>query len=221
MNTVMDLIRKEKLVIIARGIPAEKLVPAAQAMHEAGIALLESTFDHSLPDPISDNAQKLKALIDAMGGKMTVGAGTVLTVREVQAAFDAGCGYVISPSTNPEVIAETKRLGMLSIPGAMTPTEVARAWDLGADMVKLFPADDLGVHYIKNIRAPLPHIPLMATGGVDPATIPEFLQAGINALGTGITVLRRELVEAEDYAGIAALARAHVEAVRGARGEKA
>lgn len=221
MNAIMETILKEKLVIIARGIPAEKLVMAAQAMHGAGIVLLESTFDHSLPDPIADNTAKLKALIKAMDGKMAIGAGTVLTVKEVQAAHDAGCGYIISPSTNPEVVAETKRLSMLSIPGAMTPTEIMRAWDLGADMVKLFPADDLGVHYIRNIRAPLPHVPLMATGGVNPATVPEFLQAGINALGTGITVLRRDLVEAEDYLGIAALARAHAEAVRGAEGKKA
>ena len=80
---------------------------------------------------------------------MRLGAGTVLTVEEVRAAYEAGAEYIISPGTDEEVMAETKRLGMLSIPGAMTPSEVQRAWKLGADMVKLFPADDLGFHYIQ------------------------------------------------------------------------
>ena len=102
---------------------------------------------------------------------------------------------------------------MASIPGAMTPTEIKRAYALGADIVKLFPADDLGYHYIQNLTGPLPHIPLMATGGVNPQTIPEFLSRGILAVGTGITVFRPDLVAAEDYAGIKSLAQEHVEAI--------
>ena len=85
---------------------------------------------------------------------------------------------------------------------------------MGADMVKFFPADDLGMHYITNLRGPLPHIPLMATGGVNPQTIPEFLKRGINAVGTGITVLRPDLVQAKDYAAISALAKEHIQAIK-------
>ncbi len=214
MTHVKDTILKEKLVIIARGIPTEILVEAAGALLEAGVCLLESTFDHTKSDPIKDNAEKISALVNAYGDKLLVGAGTVLSVDEAQAAFDAGARYIIAPNTNPRVIERTKKLGMLSIPGAMTPSEICAAWDMGADIVKLFPADDVGLHYIKNLRGPLPHIPLMATGGVNPVTIPQMLDAGIDALGTGVTVLRRDLIEKRDFDGIRTLAKMHVDAIR-------
>ena len=102
---------------------------------------------------------------------------------------------------------------MASIPGAMTPSEIKRAYALGADIVKLFPADDLGYHYIQNLNGPLPHIPIMATGGVNPETIPEFLSRGMVAVGTGITIFRPDLVATEDYEGIKALAAAHIAAI--------
>ena len=219
MNECLDAIKKEKLVILARGIPLRKLLNALAACADAGITLFESTFDHRLSDPVTENRDKIKALKQALGCRIRFGAGTVLTAEEVRAACDAGAEYIISPDTDEAVIKETKRLGMLSIPGAMTPTEIKRAWALGADMVKLFPADDLGMHYIQNLKGPLGHIPLMATGGVNPATIPLLLGAGITAVGTGITVFRPDLVENEDYDGIAALARMHVEAVRLSRTE--
>ena len=176
--------------------------------------LLETTFDHRLKDPIKENAEKIAALSKAFEGRMRIGAGTVLSEDEAQAAFDAGARFIISPNTNERVVARTKKLSMLSIPGAVTPTEICAAWDMGADIVKFFPADDLGFHYIQNLRGPLPHIPLMATGGVNPVTIPRFLELGVAAMGTGITVLRPDLLEKRDYAGIETLAKMHVDAVR-------
>ena len=154
------------------------------------------------------------ALVAAYGERMSIGAGTVLTIDEVRAAHEAGASFIVSPDTDPDVIAETKRLGMASIPGAMTPSEIKRAHALGADIVKLFPADDLGYHYIQNLKGPLPHIPIMATGGVNPETIPEFLSRGMVAVGTGITIFRPDLIAAEDYDAIAALAKAHIEAIK-------
>lgn len=218
MKPALQALLRDRLVVIARGIPADFLSQAALALRDAGIRHIESTFDHSLQDYVADNVRKLRALKDALGDTARVGAGTVLTVEEVRAAADAGCEYIISPGTDADVIAETKRLGMLSIPGAMTPTEILTAWKLGADIVKLFPADDLGMHYLQNLRGPLPHIPLMATGGVNPATIPEFLRLGVAAVGTGVTIFRRDLVDARDARGIAALGRMHVEAIRLAEG---
>ncbi len=214
MNDCLEQIKREKLVILARGIPVEKLLRGLEACAQAGVTLFESTFDHRLDDPVTENREKLKTLKKALGDRIRFGAGTVLTKEEVQAAFDAGVEYIISPDTDEKVIAETKRLGMLSIPGAMTPSEIKRAWSLGADIVKLFPADDLGMHYIQNLKGPLGHIPLMATGGVNPATIPQFMRAGITAVGTGITVFRPDLVAKEDYEGIRTLAKMHVDAVR-------
>lgn len=211
---VVDQLKRDKLVVIARGIPCDVLLRAAEACAEAGVTFLESTFDHRLDDPIADNAAKIAALVREFPGRIRVGAGTVLTPEEARAARAAGAEYIISPDSDPDVIAETKRLGMASIPGAFTPTEIKHAWALGADIVKLFPADDAGMHYIQNLRGPLPHIPLMATGGVNPRTIPEFLARGIAAFGTGITILRPDLVAARDYAGIQALAAEHIAAIR-------
>ncbi len=204
----------ERLVIIARGIQTDKLLKCCQALLDAGVCCLESTFDHLLTDPVSDNCKKIKAIRQAFGQHICLGAGTVLNVKEVQAAFEAGAEYIISPNTRTDVIHETKRLGMLSIPGAMTPGEICRAWDEGADIVKLFPADDVGFHYIQNLKGPLPHIPLMATGGVNPSTIPQFLSAGINAVGTGVTVLKKSFIEKANYDAIRDLARMHRDAIR-------
>ena len=211
---VKERLLAEKLVIIARGIPTDALLRCCEALLSAGVSCLESTFDHMLPDPIADNCEKLRAIRRAFGKEICLGVGTTLTVEEVQAACDAGAEYVISPSTKPAVIRETRRLGMVSIPGAMTPTEVCAAWDEGADIVKLFPADDLGLHYIQNLRGPLPHIPLMATGGVNPATIPQLLSAGVSAVGTGVTVLKKDLIAAGDYDAVRDLARMHRDAIR-------
>ena len=211
---VIEELKKTRLMVLARGVPKDVLLKAVAAIEEAGVTVFESTFDHRRADCVAENAEKIAALVGAFGGRMAIGAGTVLTVEEVRAAHAAGATFIVSPDSDPEVIAETKRLGMASIPGAMTPTEIKRAYALGADIVKLFPADDLGYHYIQNIKGPLPHIPLMATGGVNPQTIPEFLSCGILAVGTGITVFRPDLVAAEDYEGIKSLAIEHVEAIR-------
>ena len=212
--TVKERLLREKLVIISRGVPADMLVRCCEALLRAGVCCLESTFDHLLDDPIGDNVKKLEAVKKAFGDKICLGVGTTLTVDEVKAAYDAGAEYVIAPGTNVDVMRETKRLGMCSIPGALTPTEICRAWDEGADIVKLFPADDMGMHYIQNLKGPLPHIPLMATGGVNPDTIPKLLAAGIDAVGTGVTVLKKPFIANEDYEAIEALARQHREAIR-------
>ena len=214
MNCVIERLKSDRLMALARGVEKDFLVKAVCAIADAGVTVFESTFDHRRADCVSENAEKIAALVAALGGRMAIGAGTVLTVEEVRAAHDAGATFIVSPDTDADVIAETKRLGMASIPGAMTPTEIKRAYALGADIVKLFPADDLGYHYIQNLKGPLPHIPLMATGGVNPQTIPEFLSRGILAVGTGITIFRPDLVAARDCEGIKALAREHVDAIQ-------
>ena len=216
MSDVLETLMRDKLMVIARGIREDVLVKAVLAVADAGVTMFESTFDHRSENCIAENAAKIAAVKKAVAGRVHVGAGTVLTVEEVRAAYDAGAEFIVSPDTDLEVIAETKRLGMASFPGAMTPSEIKRAWMAGADVVKLFPADDVGYHYIQNLRGPLPHIPLMATGGVNPETIPEFLSRGIVAFGTGVSIFRPDLVAAEDYEGIKALAKAHVEAIANA-----
>ena len=217
MNKVVEELTKTRLMVLARGVPKDVLLKGVEAICEAGVTVFESTFDHRLANCIEENVEKIAALKAEFGDRMKIGAGTVLSVEEARAAHGVGCEFIVSPDSDPAVIAETKKLGMASIPGAMTPTEIKRAYALGADVVKLFPADDLGYHYIQNLKGPLPHIPLMATGGVNPQTIPEFLSRGILAVGTGITVFRPDLVKARDYAGIKALAAAHLAAIANAK----
>ena len=217
LEQVKKLILEEQLVVLFRRVPTEQMAELARALVRGGVKILEVTFDQLADDPAALFAESLRIVREAVGDDLVLGAGTVLTAEQVRAAKEAGARFIISPCTDSEIISLTRELGMLSIPGAMTPSEIVGAWKLGADIVKLFPADDLGYHYIWNIRGPLPHIPLMATGGVNPQTIPEFLSRGINAVGTGVSIVDREMLNRGDYAGIEALARAHVDAVAGCR----
>lgn len=210
---VKNYILQEKLVVLFRRVPVEKMAALAKTLVKGGVKLLEVTFDQEAPDPAALYKESIRTIREAVGDALCLGAGTVLTQDQVLAAKEAGAQYIISPSSDTKIIKLTKELGMVSIPGAMTPSEIVAAWNDGADIVKLFPADDMGYHYIWNIRGPLPHIPLMATGGVNPETIPEFLSRGINAVGTGVSIINREMLDHEDYAGIEALARQHVQAV--------
>lgn len=214
IENLLKQFKDNKLVVIARKVPFEKIVPVAKAIYEGGLRLLEVTFDQGRDDNIIETQKCLYALNNEMGNKILIGAGTVLNTNQVRAAHEAGAKYIVSPNTNVEVIIETKRLGMLSIPGAMTPSEISAAWNAGADMVKLFPADALGYNYIKSILMPLCHIPLMATGGVNPETIPIFYSAGITVFGTGITIIKPDLVQKCNYMEITKLAQLHFNVIR-------
>lgn len=211
---ILDEILDKKLVVIARAIPQDKIEKCVNAVIDGGVALIESTFLQSDKDCIAKNKLCIETMVKAAKGRAVIGAGTVLNTEQVRAAYEAGAKYIISPNTNEAVIKETLKHGMISIPGAMTPTEIEQAYSWGAHIVKLFPADDLGAHYIKNIKAPLSHIPIMATGGVNPETIPEYYRAGAKVFGTGITILKPEYVADNNFEGIKELAKAHVEAIK-------
>lgn len=216
-DEVKNLIFQEKLIVIFRRVPADKVGKLAQALVRGGIKLLEVTFDQQAEDPAADYKNALSEIRASVGDQLTLGAGTVLTPAQVIAAYEAGAEYIISPNTNKKVVELSRELGLVSIPGAMTPTEIAAAWEYGADIVKLFPADDLGYHYIWNIKGPLPHIPLLATGGINPQTIPEFLKQGVSGVGTGVSIVDRTMLANDDYDGIEKLARAHVEAIQNSK----
>lgn len=213
-DEVKKLILEEKLVVLFRRVPLDKMADLARALVRGGVKLLEVTFDQEAQDPAALYAESLQIVREAVGDDLCLGAGTVLTLDQVRAAKEAGATFILAPNTNKNVIELTRELGMVSIPGAMTPSEIVDAWDYGADIVKLFPADDLGYHYIWNIRGPLPHIPLIATGGVNPQTIPEFLKHGVNAVGTGVSIVNRDMLNAGDFASIEALAREHVRSIK-------
>ena len=173
MGTLEEL-KKHKLVAIARGIDEQCVSPLVEALVRGGIKCVEVTFDHTREDGEQRTLDCIRRMTVEGGGRIMVGAGTVLSAQEAAMAHDAGAKYIISPNVNAAVIAETKRLGMVSLPGAMTPTECQFAVECGADLVKLFPAGTLGISYFKAILAPLKHIGFVPTGGITPENLPEF-----------------------------------------------
>lgn len=211
--TVLEQIEKCKVVAIVRGISSDKLVELTRALVRGGVNCVEVTFDQANPETWADTQESIRLAKKALGDQICVGAGTVMSVEQVHLAVDAGAEYMISPNVNPDVIRETKRLGKVSIPGAMTPSEIATAYDCGADVVKLFPAGELGTGYLKAIRSPLKHIPLMATGGVNVDNCAEFLKAGSSCLGIGGNLVSKKLIDAGHFDEITAIAAAYHRAV--------
>ena len=211
-NTMKKLL-DGKVVAIVRGIDSQRIVGLAEALAAGGITCIEVTFDQSAPDKLQNTLDAIAAIKKTLGDGVCVGAGTVMTPEQVQLASDAGAEYMISPNTDPEVIAKTKALGKVSIPGAMTPTEVAYAYQCGADIVKMFPAGILGAGYIKAVKAPLKHIPVTAVGGITPQNCAEFFKAGACGVGVGGNLVSPELVNAGRFDEITALAKAYSDAL--------
>ena len=202
-----------KLIAIVRGMDPAQLTDVAEALYQGGIRMMECTFDHRREDCVEANQRMISSLVNHFGDRMLVGSGTVLTTQEVQATLDAGGSFIISPSVDEAVIKETRRLGAVSMPGALTPTEIMNAWNAGAHFVKLFPAGDFGPGYVKAVRAPLAHIPMLAVGGITPENIPAFLKSGVCGFGVGGPLLPKEAVAAGDYEAICRRVQEFVSAV--------
>ena len=206
-------IKAARLVAILRHVPAEKLDGVVEALMAGGVRVLEFTFDHDRADCVKENAEKIRHTVEKYGDRVLVGCGTALTVQEVEAAGDAGACLVISPNVDVSVIAKTKALGAISMPGALTPTEIVMAYNAGADIVKLFPAGTLGVPYIKAVRGPLGYIPMSAVGGVRPETIADFLNVGVCGFGVGGELVKKEFVRSGDMNALTSRARKFVHAI--------
>ncbi|HEV3325908.1 MAG TPA: bifunctional 4-hydroxy-2-oxoglutarate aldolase/2-dehydro-3-deoxy-phosphogluconate aldolase [Puia sp.] len=176
--TSLERILEYKIVAILRGCVPERIPAIAAALAEGGVCLLEITLNS--PGAL----EAIRRVTDTMGDKLLVGAGTVLTPAEAEAAIDAGARFILSPSLDIDTIRLTRQRGAVSIPGAFTATEILTAYRNGADIVKVFPAS-VGAAYFRDLRGPLPQIPLMPTGGVNLANIREFRAAGAVAYGIG------------------------------------
>lgn len=214
-ESILKIILEKKIVAIVRGFTPEIILKLAESYTAGGICCMELTFDQASEEKRLETAATIKAVRERMGDRVCVGAGTVMTAEQVRLAAEAGAEYMISPNVDADVIKETKRLGKISIPGAMTSSEIAYAYKLGADIVKLFPANEVGLSYIKAIKAPLKHIPLMATGGVRPNTAMDYLNAGSAALGVGGDIVNKEWIAAGEFDKITAAAKAFADAVKG------
>lgn len=211
---VVKAIEKDKLIVIVRGVERDKLIPLAEAMYEGGIRLLEVTYSADGKVSDADTAENIRMLCEHFAGRMHIGAGTVLKPEQVERTKKAGGEFIISPDTCEEVIRRTRELDMVSMPGALTPTEIQTAHKAGADFVKLFPITNLGSGYVKAVRAPLCHIRTTAVGGVDQSNMKEYLKAGVCGFGVGSNIVDKKMLAAEDYAGITALAKEYVEALQ-------
>ena len=211
---IIQTVESEKIIVIVRGVEREKLIPLAEAMYEGGIRLLEITYSANGKVSDEDTAENIRILAEHFAGRMYIGAGTVLTEKQVELTAKAGGKFIISPDTCPQVIEKTKSLGLVSMPGALTPSEMQIAHRSGADFIKLFPVTSLGSSYVKAVKAPLSHLKLLAVGGVDENNIAEYLKAGINGFGLGSNIIDKKKIAENDWSGITELAKKYVSLVK-------
>lgn len=212
--TALEYVKQRKIVAIVRNLPPEHIVRLGHAFEEGGIGLMEVTYNQKAPETWKDTANAIEAIEKEFGDRMRVGAGTVITLEQVAMTYNAGGHYLVTPSTQPEIIRAGKALGLGLYPGAMTPTEILAAYEAGADAVKIFPASVLGPSYIKAVRAPLSQIPVMAVGGINEKNAADFMKAGCVGLGVGGNLVNKEWIENGEWGKITALAKEFIKAVQ-------
>lgn len=210
-EAVIARVLEKKIIAIVRGVYGDDCLRLSHALYNGGIELLEVTYDPQKPGRARQTSDTIMALIEDFGDKMLFGAGTVTTTKMVDLSYEAGAEFIISPNTDREIIQKTRALGLVSIPGAMTPTEILNAHNYGADFVKIFPASILGDNYIRAIRSPINHVPLLVVGGVNETNILEFLSAGAAGVGVGGNLVNKELIRNGQFDKITELARRYVE----------
>jgi 2-dehydro-3-deoxyphosphogluconate aldolase/(4S)-4-hydroxy-2-oxoglutarate aldolase len=199
------------IVAVVRSPDSHQLVNVARALAESGVTVIEITF--SVPDAL----EVIRQVKRQLGESILLGAGTVLDPETARAAILAGAEFIVAPTLNLDVIRLCRRYDKAVLPGAFTPTEILTAWEAGADIVKVFPADAVGPAFFKALRGPLPQIRVMPTGGVDLTTAAEFLKAGACCLGVGGQLVEPKAVATGDFGRIRDLAKQYVAAVKQAR----
>ena len=211
---IIQKILEEKIIAIVRGIYEDDCVNLARALHEGGVNLLEVTFDQKSEEERLRTVNTIRMLEEHLGEVMAFGAGTVTSVEMVEMAKSAGAQFIIAPDTDEQVIRATIANDMVSIPGALTPTEIMNAHRYGADFVKVFPVSNLGVSYIKNVSAPLSHVRMLAVGGVDGSNIAAYMNAGAVGAGVSSCLFKKEWIKAGEWERITEAARAFLEAMK-------
>jgi 2-dehydro-3-deoxyphosphogluconate aldolase/(4S)-4-hydroxy-2-oxoglutarate aldolase len=200
------------IVAIVRSPDSGQLVEVCRALIDGGVSVVEITM--TVPDALD----VVRAVRRGLGDRVVLGAGTILDPETGRAALLAGAEYLVAPTLNLDVIRLCQRYDRPVMPGCFTPTEILTAWEAGADVVKVFPAEVLGPAFFKAMRGPLPQVRLMPTGGVDLSTAADFLKAGACCLGVGSQLVEPKAVAERDFDRIRELARQYVQIVRQARG---
>jgi len=206
---VLQWVERHRIVAIFRGVAGEAADRGAEALLAGGIRIMEVTMN---TEGALDSLAKWRKSYE---GTAAVGAGTVLDLEMAKAAVAAGAQFLLSPNLDEDVVRYGIEQGVDVFPGVMTPTEIVRAWKVGARAVKLFPMGSLGLKYFKDIRAPLDAIPIIVTGGVNLDNIAEFLRAGAVGVGLGSNLVDKKLIAEGRFGELEALARAYVEAASG------
>ncbi|MFB7638767.1 bifunctional 4-hydroxy-2-oxoglutarate aldolase/2-dehydro-3-deoxy-phosphogluconate aldolase [Peribacillus butanolivorans] len=205
--SILEALKREKIIAILRNVSEKNLDETAKALNRGGIRLIEVTMN-------SEGAlQAINRWKSLFSNEMIIGAGTVLNLQMAKEAISAGADFLITPNLDEEVVSYSIDQGVVIWPGVMTPSEMVRAWEAGAEAIKLFPAGLLGIDYIKDVKGPLDSIPIIATGGVNLQNIKTFLEAGVLGVGLGSSLVDKKLIEENRFDDLTNLARKYVTAV--------
>ncbi|MDD5017375.1 MAG: bifunctional 4-hydroxy-2-oxoglutarate aldolase/2-dehydro-3-deoxy-phosphogluconate aldolase [Eubacteriales bacterium] len=211
---IINCILENKITAIIRGVEESKISKVAEALYRGGIKLVEVTFNMSAPHLDQAVAKQITMIKELLGDKITIGAGTVMTTEQVDIANAAHADFIVSPNTDEEVIRYTKEIGLVSIPGAFTASEIATAQRAGANFIKVFPISVCGEAYIKAIKAPLSEARLIAVGGVDETNIRKFLDAGCIGVGVGGKLVSKNNIADGQFSEIEETARRLVACIK-------
>lgn len=204
--TLLDLLLATKIIAIIRLSSSDSVFELAQAIHKGGIKAIEITM--GTPNAL----QEINKLSQIEG--VIPGVGSVIDSKTAQAAIEAGAQFVVTPVSKPEVIQIAHQYDKPILSGALTPSEILKAFEWGADVIKLFPAANFGLSYFKSVKAPMPHLPIMPTGGITVENAAEWLANGAECLGVGSSLINKKLIADKDFAGITAIARAMIDAIK-------
>ena len=191
-----ELFLKVPIIGIVRGMPFDTIKNILSVYAEAGLSTIEITMN------TEGAAEMIEFIASNFSGKLNIGAGTVCTQAELDSALNAGAQFIVTPVVNQKIIEGCVKAGISIFPGAFTPTEIYNAWDMGAYMVKVFPATQMGPSYIKEVKAPLNKIKLVPTGGITLDNIEAFKNAGADGYGLGSSLFDKKLIEQENWSGL-------------------
>ncbi|MFV5936581.1 bifunctional 4-hydroxy-2-oxoglutarate aldolase/2-dehydro-3-deoxy-phosphogluconate aldolase [Mammaliicoccus sciuri] len=185
--------KETKLIAILRNANPNDILPIVESLYKAGIRAIEVTMNS--PKAL----ESIELISNEMKGKVVVGAGTVLDAESARLAILSGATFILSPTVDKDTIRMSKKYGAVSIPGALTPTEILEAYEYGGDIIKVFPTTSLGPEYIKDLQGPLPHIPLLPTGGVSIDNVTDFIEAGAVGVGLGSALVNTKVETNKAY----------------------
>lgn len=209
---IIELLLNPGVIAVVRAKRADQAVPLAEALVAGGVIAVEITM--TTPNAIA----AIREASAKLGDRALIGVGTVLDEATCQAAIEAGAQFIVSPICRRELVSIAHKAGKPIMLGSYTPTEAQLAHEAGSDFIKIFPADTLGPNYIKALRAPLPHLKIVPTGGVDLKTIGDFFKVGVSAVGAGSSLISKDVLDKDDWGTLTKTAAAFVAAAKAARG---